>query len=59
MDYKQKAQPHPVCGPQMISADMGIFPKPKEPLRGQRYQSLERLNAAVAELSDNVAQMDS
>jgi hypothetical protein len=59
MDYKQKTQPHPICGPQMISPDMGIFPKPKKRLRGQRYQSLETLNAAVAQLSDDVAQVDS
>jgi len=59
MDYKQKTQPYPAFGPQMISPDLGIFPKPKEPLRCQRYQSLETLNAAMAELSDSLAPVDS
>jgi hypothetical protein len=49
MDYKQKTQSHPAYGPQMISPDFVIFPKPKEPLRAQRCQSLETLNAAVAD----------
>lgn len=57
--YKQKTQLHPAYGPQMISPDFGIFAKPKEPLRGQRSQSLETLNATVADLSDSLAPVDS
>lgn len=58
MDYKQNTQPHPACDPQ-ISPDLGAFPKPKEPLRGERCHSLETRNVPVAELSDSLVPVDS
>jgi hypothetical protein len=46
-DYKWEALPHLDYSPDMSPPNFDLFVKPKEPPRGQRFQFLETLNAAV------------
>jgi hypothetical protein len=46
-DYKWEVLPHPAYSPDMSPPDYDLFPKLKNPFRGQRFPILNALNAAV------------
>jgi hypothetical protein len=46
-DYKWEVLPHPAYSPDMSPPDYGLFPKLKNPLRGQRFPTLNAINEVV------------
>jgi hypothetical protein len=47
VDYKWEVFPHPAYSPDMSPPDYDLYPKLKNPLRGQRFLILNALNAVV------------
>jgi hypothetical protein len=48
-DYKWEVLPHATYSLDMSPSDYDLFPKLKNPLRGQRFPTLNALNAAVTQ----------
>jgi hypothetical protein len=45
--YEWEVSPHAPYSPDMRPPDFDLFPKSKQPMRGQRFSSLEELSAVV------------
>ena len=53
-----KTVPHPPYSPDQAPCDFCLFPKPKEKLRGCRYETIEEMKEAVAKAIDTLTQED-
>ena len=53
-----KTFPHPPYSPDLASCDFCLFPKPKEKLRGCRYERIEEIKEAVTKVIDTPTQED-
>ena len=49
---------HPPYCPDLASCDLWLFPKPKEKLRGCRYETIEEMTEAVMKVIDTLTQED-
>ena len=53
-----KTVPHPPYCPDLGPCDFWLFPKPKEKLRGCRYETIEEMNEAVTKVIGTLTQED-
>ena len=49
---------HPPYSPDLAPCDFWLFPKPREKLRGCRYETIKEMKEAVTKVIDTVTQED-
>ena len=50
--------PYSPCSPDLAPCDFWLFPKPKEKLRGCRYETIQEMKEAVTKVIDMLTQKD-
>ena len=53
-----KTVTHPPYSPDLAPCDFWLFPKPKEKLKGYRYETIEEMKEAVTKVIDTLTQKD-